>query len=225
MFWKRTVWCVVLMVFLSMLAGCSGEPDGRTGQDTPQAVMSKSTTALLDGDKQAFVECFTRPERCRAYAGSAYDAMRASTVLSDALKQKHGDKAWDTFVWAARDIVHELMLKGFQGTLYFHPLIWEEADFLQKLRYEERDGAIWVNYSGVGPVTWPMVREKDVYSFDPTKVLTPKGLVNVTAGNKGVAEACERTLKMLQANEDTDFADLVRAYTACLFELQAERSK
>ncbi len=225
MSWKRTVRCVVFMLFLSMLAGCSGEPDGRVGQETPQAVMSKFTTALLDGDKQGFVECFTQPEPCRAYAGSAYDAMRATTILSDALEQKHGDRAWDTFVWSAREISHELILNGLRGGLYYHPVIWKEESFLDKLRYQERDDTIRVNYSGVGFTGWTLVKKGDVYCIDPTKVFKRKGLGSQAEKNEAIAGACQKTLEVFRANKDTQLAVLARTYAEVLFELHAERSK
>lgn len=70
-----------------------------------------------------------------------------------------------------------------------------------------------------------MVKEMEVYCIDPAKVFTMIGLVNTAEGNGAVAQACERTLKMFRANEDTDFADLARVYADCLVELYSRKQK
>lgn len=217
---------VVSVLILSVLAGCSGETELPHGQGTPEALMSKFVGGVLNGNKEAFVECFTSRRKGKEFGDALYGGMRKTTELNTALEQKYGEGAWMRFTNFVDEAIRDDPTER-KGPTYFYPLYWADAGFLGQLtyvdadalgqrRYETRDGDICARNSQ-GIIVWMLVERQSVYRIDPSKLLRPEDRQDAIDGGKIAARACEETLRALQQNDTADVRSLAHTYKRSLF--------
>jgi len=97
---KHQRWLTAMMMG-ALLAACAGGAcgcgGGSDGQSTPEGVVRKMTTAVVEMDKEDFVACLTgTPTEMRA-ANAFMDFLVAGKEFKEAMIEAYGEKAWADF--------------------------------------------------------------------------------------------------------------------------------